>query len=40
MSTLKEFAEVFDGNENLISIAVEPWYMRRVLVPNEREVDT
>ncbi|SEC97407.1 hypothetical protein [Bradyrhizobium erythrophlei] len=39
-STLTEFAEVFDGNEKLVSIAVEPWYMRRVLVPNEREVDT
>jgi hypothetical protein len=39
-STLEEFAEVFDGSENLVSIAVEPWYMRRVLVPGERRVDT
>jgi hypothetical protein len=36
-STLEEFAEVFDGNENLVSIAVEPWYMRRVLVPASEE---
>jgi hypothetical protein len=32
-STLEEFAEVFDGTEKVVSIAVEPWYMRRVLVP-------
>jgi hypothetical protein len=32
-STLEEFAEIFDGNERLVSIAVEPWYMRQVLLP-------
>jgi hypothetical protein len=32
-STLEEFAEIFDGNEKLVSIAVEPWYMRQVLLP-------
>lgn len=32
-STLEEFAEIFDGNEKLVSIAVEPWYMRQVLMP-------
>jgi hypothetical protein len=32
-STTEEFAEIFDGNENLVSIAVEPWYMRQVLLP-------
>jgi hypothetical protein len=32
-STIEEFAEVFDGNEKLVSIAVEPWYMRQVLLP-------
>ena len=32
-STLEEFAEIFDGNEKLLSIAVEPWYMRQGLLP-------
>jgi hypothetical protein len=31
-STLEEFAEIFDGNEKLVSIAVGPWYMRQVLL--------
>ena len=31
-STLEEFAEVFDGSEQVVSIAVEPWYMRQVLL--------
>jgi hypothetical protein len=34
-STLKEFAEIFDGNEKLVSIAVEPWYIRQVLLPTD-----
>jgi hypothetical protein len=34
-STLEEFAEIFDGNEKLVSIAVEPWYMRQVLLPTD-----
>lgn len=32
-TTLEEFAEMFDGNEKLVSIAVEPWYMGQVLLP-------
>jgi hypothetical protein len=32
-STLEEFAEIFDGNEKLVSIGVEPWYIRQVLMP-------
>jgi hypothetical protein len=35
-TTLEEFAEVFDGNEKLVSIAVEPWYMRQVLLPTDQ----
>jgi hypothetical protein len=34
-STIEEFAEIFDGNEKLVSIAVEPWYMRKVLLPTK-----
>ena len=34
-STLGEFAEIFDGNEKLVSIAVEPWYLRQVLLPTQ-----
>lgn len=36
-STIEEFAEVFDGNEKLVSIAVEPWYIRQVLLPMNQE---
>jgi hypothetical protein len=34
-STLEEFAGIFDSNESLVSIAVEPWYMRQVLLPTK-----
>lgn len=32
-STLEEFTGIFDGSEKLVSIAVEPWYTRQVLLP-------
>jgi hypothetical protein len=31
-STLPEFSGMFDGNEKLVSIAVEPWYVRQVFL--------
>jgi hypothetical protein len=31
-STLSEFKEVLDGSEQLVSISVEPWYMRQVFL--------
>jgi hypothetical protein len=34
-SSLEEFAEIFDGNEKLVSIAIEHWYMRQVLLPTK-----
>jgi hypothetical protein len=34
-STLEEFSEIFDGSEKLVSIAVEPWYLRQVLMPTD-----
>jgi hypothetical protein len=33
--TLEEFAEIFDGSEKLVSIVVEPWYLRQVLMPTD-----
>jgi hypothetical protein len=34
-SALEEFVGIFDGNEEPVSIAVEPWYMRQVLLPSK-----
>jgi hypothetical protein len=31
-STLSEFKEILDGSERLVSISVEPWYMRQVFL--------
>jgi hypothetical protein len=31
-STLSEFKEIFDGSEQIVSISVEPWYMRQVFL--------
>jgi hypothetical protein len=31
-STLSEFKEILDGSEQVVSISVEPWYMRQVFL--------
>jgi len=31
-NTLSEFKEIFDGSEQVVSISVEPWYMRQVFL--------
>ena len=31
-SSLDEFSGVFDGRENLVGIAIEPWYIRQVFL--------
>jgi hypothetical protein len=31
-STLSEFKEILDGSEKVVSISVEPWYMRQVFL--------
>jgi hypothetical protein len=31
-SSLEEFSTIFDGNENLVGIAIEPWYVRQVFL--------
>jgi len=31
-STLSEFKEIFDGSEQVVSISVEPWYVRQVFL--------
>jgi hypothetical protein len=32
-NTLAEFTEIFDGSEKLVSISVEPWYLRHIFLP-------
>lgn len=37
-STLSEFKEIFDGSERVISISVEPWYIRQVFLHEKAQV--
>jgi len=32
-STVGELAKLFDGNEQLVSVAIRPWYVREVFLP-------